>query len=98
MSERLSKLIDAQKELQRLQETPGWLRLGAMLQEQMDSLQMQIFQPLESRDAAFLQEYRKGEVQGRLALQSTLDGALSTLEYEISQLRRELENGRNSDQ
>ncbi len=72
------------EDLKKLLESRGWKRLSQALQEQADSLQKTIlFSPLEGADAAFRQEYMKGQLEGRLSLEDTLLGIMETLEGDI---------------
>lgn len=84
----LVSLIDERKGWERLIATPEWGKLVTMLQGQADELQRTIvFTPLMTGDGAYLQEFRKGQLEGRLSITNTIETIISELEAEIERKR-----------
>jgi hypothetical protein len=70
----------------------GWRMLEAMIREQVNGRKQLIFSPLESADAAFAQEYLKGEAAfGELVLQLPTT-ALEQVQIEIDRIKSEAES------
>lgn len=83
-------LKDQKRQWELLLESPAWLRLRKVLQEQTDNLQRTILlTPLARLDEALAQEFSKGKLAGMLALEQTIEGVLMDLEMEIEKSERE---------
>jgi hypothetical protein len=91
---RLINLIEERKGWEKLTSTPEWLKLVTTLQGQADDLQRNIiYHPLTSLDEIYLQEFRKGQLEGRLSVTVTAETILSDLDFEISRLKEQLDAG-----
>lgn len=74
--------------------TPGWIMLQALLQQQVDAMQQEIlFTPCKSIDDAFQQEFKKGQLEGRLAVAELVNTAIANAEYDKSLNKGANENG-----
>lgn len=74
------------RQLEELAKTPAFLKIVSVLQAEIDSMQNEIvLKPCASEGEVLLQEYRKGQVEGRMALSRLVGDRLETLEYEIKQ-------------
>lgn len=91
-----TKLINAleeKKTWEALTSSPAWGKLIRVLQEQADELQRTIiYTPLTRQDDIFVQEFRKGQLEGRLSITVTAETILSELEFEINQLKEQLDD------
>lgn len=80
------------RKLDKLLDDPGFLLLNDLVQAQVDDLQKQIlFSRCTSFDSALEQEYKKGQLEGRLAWEATLQAYRSSLQIDLDN-RKELEN------
>jgi hypothetical protein len=97
MSDDRSRLSDLQferKQWEKLIESPEWGKLVAILQTQADALQQEIlFSPLAGHDAVFTQEFRKGQLEGRLSITNTVETVLGEIQAEIDGLTRKDDDG-----
>jgi hypothetical protein len=85
---RLNSEIDKRNILQALNVNKGFLLLNSIVQEQVDELQRSIlFDPCEGVDSAWLQEYKKGQLVGKLSWAQALDAAIASLEISIEHLK-----------
>lgn len=88
--ERLADLQHERRQWESLIESPEWGKLVGILQEQADGLQREIlFMPLASADMAYTQEFRKGQLEGRLSISNTVETILENLQVEIESLIKE---------
>lgn len=86
---------DKKKALESLAEHPGYLILQGVLQEQVDGLQQEIlFTICGSLDMAIKAEYKKGQLEGRLAVEELRKTAIDNFKLDIERTR---ENERTSD-
>jgi len=91
---RLINLIEERKMWETLTLSPSWMKLVTTLQSQADDLQRNIiYQPLTSLDAVYLQEFRKGQLEGRLSITVTAETIISDLDFEISRVKEQLDAG-----
>lgn len=91
---RLSDLHFERKQWEKLIESPEWGKLVGILQQQADALQQEIlFNPLAGHDAVFAQEFRKGQLEGRLSISNTVETVLGEIQAEIETLTRKDEDG-----
>lgn len=75
--------IELRRELERFRDSRVFRFIQNAVQEQVDGLQKQvILRPLASADEVFAQEYRKGQIEGRLALNSVVEGMIASLLYD----------------
>ena len=89
----LNNAIELKRKLEALCEDRGFLFLNTQMQEQVDDLQQSIlFSPCNSLDSAIAHEYKKGQLEGRLAWKNLLDGLLTNLTIEIDNLRSDDED------
>lgn len=87
---KLGRALERQRVLKQLLEHPGWLRVVAIAQEQADHLQGEIlFTPCLGIDSAMAQEYKKGQLEGRLCLSSLIQAELDVCASTILNLRRQ---------
>lgn len=95
----LINLIEERKLWETLTSSPSWSKLVATLQDQADELQRNIiYQPLVDSNAVYLQEFRKGQLEGRLSITVTTETILSELEEDINRLKGQLDaSGNNSE-
>lgn len=88
---RLINLIEARKGWERLTSIPEWLKLMQTMQEQADELQRVIvYRPLTSGDEVYVQEFKKGQLEGRLAVTVAVETILAELDFEIEHLKEQL--------
>lgn len=93
----LTKLIDMRKAWESLTSSPAWLKLIQVLQEQTDELQRTIiYTPLSRQDDIYIQEFRKGQLEGRLSVTVTAETILSELERDIDHLKEQLNDDRDT--
>jgi len=90
---RLVNVLEEKKAWEALTSSPAWGKLIRVLQEQADELQRTIiYTPLTRQDDIFVQEFRKGQLEGRLSITVTAETLLSELEFEINQLKEQLDD------
>lgn len=90
----LVSLVEERRGWERLTSTPEWGKLVSVLQEQADELQAGIiYSPLRSSDEVYLQEFRKGQLEGRLSVSNTVATLIAELDAEINRLK-EQDDGR----
>lgn len=90
---RLVNVLEEKKAWEALTSSPAWGKLIRVLQEQADELQRTIIHtPLTRQDDVFVQEFRKGQLEGRLSITVTAETILSELEFEINQLKEQLDD------
>ena len=89
---KLSSLIEEKKAWESLTSSPVWSKLIRVLQEQTDELQRSIiYTPLARQDDIYVQEFRKGQLEGRLSITVTAETILSELDFEIDNLKEQLD-------
>jgi len=72
------------KEFQDLQSSPGWLKLVAILQAQVDRLQTElIYGSPDNPNILAISERVKGKMEGRLSVEATLTGILVDIEEQL---------------
>lgn len=72
---------------EKLIETPEWGTLIRVLQDQADALQAKVvFTPLTRGDDIYLQEFMKGQLEGRLSISNTVETLMEQLDVQIRQL------------
>lgn len=90
---RLVNVLEEKKAWEALTSSPAWGKLIRVLQDQADELQRTIiYTPLTRQDDIFVQEFRKGQLEGRLSITVTAETILSELEFEINQLKEQLDD------
>lgn len=88
----LENQLEKQRALTQLLENRGWLTLQKILQQQVDALQNEIlFTPCSNLDSTIAQEYKKGQLEGRLALAELVMTELDVCASQIRHLK-EIEN------
>ena len=103
MSERnlvdeLQKALESKRVLEQLLDNKGWIRAVSLVQEQADGLQDEIlFTPCAGIDSAMAQEYKKGQLEGRLCLSALIQTEIDVCESTIFNLRRQ-QNERSNDE
>lgn len=91
MRQDLQDTLDSRRVLNELLENKGWRRVVAIVQQQADAIQQEIlFTPCLSLDSAIAQEYKKGQLEGRLCLSNLLETEVEMCEVTISNLRRQI--------
>lgn len=76
-----------------LAENKGFLLLHALMQEQVDQMQNEIlYTPCTSVDSALAQEYKKGQLEGRLSWEGVRIGYIESLSITINHLRSQLDD------
>ena len=94
----LQKALESKRVLEQLLENKGWLRAVSLVQEQADRLQDEIlFTPCSGLDSAMVQEYKKGQLEGRLCLSALIQTEIDVCESTIFNLRRQ-QDERTSDE
>lgn len=89
--------IEQKRLLERLAEDPGYLLLQSILQTQVDKLQNEIlFTICSSLDMAITAEYKKGQLEGRLALEQLRLSAIDNLKLDIERIQKDEYNSDNS--
>jgi len=87
----LVALIEKKKAWESLTSSPAWMNLVQVLQEQADELQRSvIYTPLTRLDDVPLQEFRKGQLEGRLSITVTAETILSELDFDIDRVKEQL--------
>lgn len=87
----LNSEIERRNLLQALNTDKGFLLLNSIVQEQVDELQRSIlFDPCEGVDSAWLQEYKKGQLVGKLSWAQALDAAIESLNIRIDHLKEQV--------
>lgn len=94
-----SKAVEARRLLEDLRTDPGYLALNKVVQEVVDNLQHEIlFSPCSSIDSAMAQEYKKGQLEGRLSWGKALDTAIENLDFDINNLKGKIEDEHERDE
>lgn len=94
---KLSSVLEERRAWEALTSSPPWLKLIQVLQEQADELQRGIiYTPLSRQDDVYLQEFRKGQLEGRLSITVTAETILSELDFDINQLKEQLDDSRST--
>lgn len=89
----LISLLEERKLWETLTSSPAWGKLVTTLQDQADGLQRSIiYTPLQSADEVFAQEFRKGQLEGRLSVSVTAESIMAELDDEIQRIK-EIANG-----
>lgn len=91
----LEKELEKKRALEQLLENRGWAAAVAVVQEQADELQREIlFTPCTGLDSAMSQEYKKGQLEGRLCLSSLIQTEIEVCISTIGRLRRQQDERR----
>ena len=86
----LQEALESKRVLEQLLENKGWGRAVALVQQQADQLQQEIlFTPCLGLDSAMVQEYKKGQLEGRLCLSALIQTEIDVCESTIFNLRRQ---------
>lgn len=86
----LQKALESKRVLEQLLDNKGWNRAVSLVQEQADRLQDEIlFTPCAGIDSAMAQEYKKGQLEGRLCLSALIQTEIDVCESTIFNLRRQ---------
>jgi len=87
----LQKALETKRELELLLDNKGWRRAVSLVQVQVDGLQRDILNtPCTSLDSTLSQEYKKGQLEGRLCLSALVETELESCEVTINNLRRQI--------
>lgn len=90
---RLANLIEEKRLWEALTSQRAWIKLINVLQIQTDELQrVIIYNPLKSHDEAYAQEFRKGQLEGRLSISTTVETLIADLDFEIERLKEQLDD------
>lgn len=90
----LSAAIETRRLLEVLRTDRAFLLLNDMIQKQVDELQRSIlFIPCTGVDSAWEQEYKKGQLAGKLSWGDVLETAIDNLELDIRNLQGQIEDG-----
>jgi hypothetical protein len=82
--------IEQKRLLEKLAEDPGYLALQSILQQQVDQLQNEIlFTVCSSLDMAITAEYKKGQLEGRLAVEQLRITAIDNLKLDIERIQKD---------
>lgn len=82
--------LDRKKALEKLAEDPGYLLLQNILQQQVDALQQEIlFTICSSLDMAIKAEYKKGQLEGRLAIEQLRKTAIDNFKLDIERMKED---------
>lgn len=94
----LENQLEKRRALTQLLENRGWIALQGILQEQVDNLQNEIlFTPCLNLDSTIAQEYKKGQLEGRLSLAQLVVTELDVCESQIRHLKEIEENANSND-
>jgi|SRR5687768_31575 len=86
-------LIEQKKALEELAENRAFLHLNSLVQGQVDTLQQEIlFSPCSNVDSLVAQEYKKGQLEGRLSWAKLLETAIQNLTFDIQNKQEDEEN------
>lgn len=90
LADELQKALESKRVLEQLLDNKGWNRAVCLVQEQADRLQEEIlFTPCAGIDSAMAQEYKKGQLEGRLCLSALIQTEIDVCESTIFNLRRQ---------
>ena len=90
IEQELQGALESKRVLEQLLENKGWVRAVALTQEQADRLQNEIlFTPCVGLDSAMAQEYKKGQLEGRLCLSALIQTEIDVCAMTITHLRRQ---------
>lgn len=79
---------DKKKALESLAEHPGYLILQDLLQQQVDGFQNEIlFTICSSLDMAIKAEYKKGQLEGRLAIEELRKIAIDNFKLDVERIK-----------
>ena len=85
----LAKALETKRELEQLLDSPVWRKVMALMQTQVDGLQQEVlFTPCLGIDSAMGQEYKKGQIEGRLSISTLVQAEIEMCEMDIVNLRR----------
>lgn len=94
---KLATLLEEKKAWESLTSSAPWRKLITVLQEQADQLQFNIINvPLTRQDDVFLQEFKKGQLEGRLSITTTAETIMSELEFELDRIKEQLDDSRDT--
>lgn len=94
---KLATILEEKKAWEALTSSAPWRKLIRVLQEQADDLQHNIiYVPLTKQDDVFLQEFRKGQLEGRLSITTTAETILSELEFDLNRIKEQLDDSRDT--
>lgn len=97
LQQEISKCLETKRLLEQLLESPAWARVVGIVQEQVDAYQREVlFTPCLSVDSAFSQEYKKGQIEGRLSISMAVETEIETCEINLAHLRS-IENANRND-
>ena len=98
VEQELQAALESKRVLEQLLENKGWIRAVAITQEQADRLQSEIlFTPCGGLDSAMAQEYKKGQLEGRLCLSALVQTEIEVCTMTITNLRRQQDDRNNDD-
>jgi len=87
----LANVLERRRLLEGLREDKAFIYLNSLVQQQVDQLQNEIlFIPLTSVDSAWIQEYKKGELKGKLSWADALETEIDSLGLTIRKLQDDL--------
>lgn len=79
------------RQLEELVKLPAMIKIFAELQAEIDTMQNSIvMSPVRDAGDVYVQEYRKGQIEGRLAIATSIENRIETLRYEINQQKEKL--------
>lgn len=95
----MSKYDDAEslrgelRRLEELEQNPAFIFVIERLQADINAMQNAlVLKPLSSMDEVLGQEYKKGQVEGRLSLALYITQRKEELNYELDLIKKEIEN------
>ena len=89
----LASMLERKRDLEQLLDSRGWKNLVLLGQAQVDQLQREIlFTPCASLDSAITHEYKKGQLEGRLAMSELAATEVEIYEARILHLRKVAES------
>jgi hypothetical protein len=91
-------LVEIKQALVHLSEDRAFLHLNTIIQSQVDALQQEIlFNPCGNVDSLVVQEYKKGQLEGRLSWAKTLETVIENLTLDIQNSEGTEDDDRDSD-
>lgn len=88
-----ANLQEAKKAWESLFENPAWVSLCEAIQAQADALQHDIlFAPVTEQNTAYMQERKKGQLEGRLSLTATAEAIYQDLGIDLQRAVTDKEN------
>lgn len=89
LEQELQLALEGKRLLEQLLENKGWQKAVQLVQQQADQLQQEIlFSPCLGLDSAMAQEYKKGQLEGRICLSNLIETELAVCESTIFNIRR----------